>query len=185
MVVVCEPPMSKGFPLLLGAGPLPEQVMRHACEAIAQSCGCALQSYECGESPQKVLASTTSTSGLVRLCGDAARFHNDGGSWLEAIADWRRPVLLLVPGEDNGSISGSGPAYAALCRELKVPLMGLVQLHGGWDRSGRRQDGQPWRGWIPAADHPDHNDAVATLGLWLQRSTLSRPTATGEGSAQA
>lgn len=184
MVVVNAPPMSKAFPLILGAGPIPELAMRQACEAIAECCGCGLSSYACGESPHEVLASTESASDLLRLCGDAARFHRDGGSWLEALADWRQPVLLLVPGDADGGIPGVGPAYAALCRELKVPLVGLAQLQGAWDAAARRKDGLPWRGWIPAAEHGDHNDAVEALSLWLRRSILS-PAATGARSDQA
>ena len=165
--------MSKSFPLILGAGPIPELAMRQACEAIAKSCGCGLQNYKCEESPHKVLASTKSTNDLVRLCGDGARFHRDGGSWLEALADWRKPVLLLVPGEADGGIPGVGPAYTALCHELKVPLVGLVQLHGAWDTSQRRKDGLPWRGWIPSAEHDEHSDAVEMFSLWLRRTHLS------------
>ena len=183
MVVVNAPPMSKGFPLILGAGPVPELAMKRACEAIAASCGCGLLSYACGESPHKVLASIGATGDLVRLCGDAARFDPDGGSWLEALADWRQPVLLLVPGDADGGIPGVGPAYAALCRELKVPLVGLAQLQGAWDATERRKDGLPWRGWIPAAEHQDYNDAVETFSLWLRRTLLS-PLATGATSDQ-
>ena len=175
--------MSKGFPLILGAGPVPELAMKRACEAIAASCGCGLLSYACGESPHKVLASIGATGDLVRLCGDAARFDRDGGSWLEALADWRQPVLLLVPGDADGGIPGVGPAYAALCRELKVPLVGLAQLQGAWDATERRKDGLPWRGWIPAAEHQDYNDAVETFSLWLRR-TLLIPLATGATSDQ-
>jgi hypothetical protein len=65
-----------------------------------------------------------------------------------------------------------------------VPLVGLAQLHGTWDASARRKDGLPWRGWIPAAGHVDHNDAVEALSLWLRRSILS-PAATGARSDQA
>ena len=115
MVVVNAPPMSKGFPLILGAGPIPELAMRQACEAIAVSCGCGLLSFACGESPHEVLASTESASDLRRLCGDTARFHRDGGSWLEALADWRQPVLLLVPGEADARNSWRRPG---LCRAL-------------------------------------------------------------------
>ena len=183
MVVVNAPPMSKGFPLILGAGPVPELAMKRACEAIAASCGCGLLSYACGESPHKVLASIGATGDLVRLCGDAARFDRDGGSWLEALADWRQPVLLLVPGDADGGIPGVGPAYAALCHELKVPLVGLAQLQGAWDATERRKDGLPWRGWIPAAEHQDYNDAVETFSLWLRRTLLS-PLATGATSDQ-
>ena len=175
--------MSKGFPLILGAGPVPELAMKRACEAIAASCGCGLLSYACGESPHNVLASIGATGDLVRLCGDAARFDPDGGSWLEALADWRQPVLLLVPGDADGGIPGVGPAYAALCRELKVPLVGLAQLQGAWDATERRKDGLPWRGWIPAAEHQDYNDAVETFSLWLRR-TLLIPLATGATSDQ-
>ncbi|BEV36420.1 hypothetical protein [Synechococcus sp. M16CYN] len=165
--------MYKGFPLLLGAGLLPELMMQQACETIAKACGCELISHNCGESPRNVLASISTAIGLQRLCGDAARPHCNGGSWLEALADWRLPVLLLVPGDADGGIPGSGPAYAALCRELKVPLVGLVQLQGIWDEDRRRKDGLPWLGWIPEPSHVDHDETVDVLSLLLCKCAFS------------
>ena len=50
---------------------------------------------------------------------------------MDALADWRQPVLLLVPGEADGGIPGVGPAYAALCRELEAKSVDLKAIGGG------------------------------------------------------
>ena len=114
--------MSTGFPLLVGAGPLPELKMRQACEALARACRCPLTTVASGASPAEVLQTNPAATGLVRLSGDAARPTPQGdASWLQALADWRQPVLLLTTAEQDGSISGAAAAYAALCRELQVP----------------------------------------------------------------
>lgn len=163
--------MSTGVPLLAGAGALPEQRMREACAALAEGLGHHLQHHGIGESPQQLLAQISPDS-LVRLSGDPARPLQEGGNWLEALADWRRPLLLLVLGEPGGGIAGAAAAYTALCRELGVPLVGLIQIGGDWDLQQRRRDGLPWCGWIPAASHPDHDLAVDGLVQDLRRNTI-------------
>ena len=55
MVEVSSAPMSTGFPLLVGAGPLPELKMRQACEALARACRCPLTTVASGASPAEVL----------------------------------------------------------------------------------------------------------------------------------
>ena len=121
MVEVSSAPMSTGFPLLVGAGPLPELKMRQACEALARACRCPLTTVASGASPAEVLQTNPAATGLVRLSGDAARPTPQGdASWLQALADWRQPVLLLTTAEQDGSISGAAAAYAALCRELEA-----------------------------------------------------------------
>lgn len=156
--------MSTNWPVLVGAGPLPELSMNQACVALAQRCNTTLNSQACGACPQDLLASHRSDESMLRLCGDAARFHPAGSSWLEALADWRQPVLLLVAGEADGGVSGAAAAYTALCRNLGLQLLGLVQLQGPWDGASRRRDGLPWLGWIPDAGSADHElglDALA------------------------
>ena len=164
MVVLSRGIMSTNWPVLVGAGPLPELSMNQACVALAQRCNTTLNSQPCGACPQDLLASHRSDKSMLRLCGDAARFHPAGSSWLEALADWRQPVLLLVAGEADGGVSGAAAAYTALCRNLGLQLLGLVQLQGPWDGASRRRDGLPWLGWIPDADSADHElglDALA------------------------
>ena len=174
MVVVSSTPMSTDFPLLVGAGPLPELKMRQACEALARACRCPLTSVDIGASPTEILQNRPAATGLVRLCGDAARPTAQGdASWLQSLADWRQSVLLLTPAESDGSIPGTAPAYAALCRELHVPLLGLVQIEGIWNGAARRRDGLSWLGWIPDDQNPDQADCLDALARRLRQHTPS------------
>ena len=173
MVEVSSTPMSTGFPLLVGAGPLPELKMRLACEALAKACQCPLTTVASGASPAEVLQNNPAATGLVRLSGDAARPTPQGdASWLQALADWRQPVLLLTIADSDGAIPGTAPAYAALCRELHVPLLGLVQLQGRWNGPARRKDGLNWLGWIPK-EH--HSEQTACLDALTRRLKLRAP----------
>jgi hypothetical protein len=74
------------------------------------------------------------------------------GSWLEALACWHVPVLMLVEPRDDGRFAGIVPASVALARSLHVELLGLVQLGGTWNRAARRADGLPWCGCLQEAD---------------------------------
>ena len=169
MVEVSSAPMSTGFPLLVGAGPLPELKMRQACEALARACQCPLTTVASGASPAAVLQNNPTATGLVRLSGDAARSTPQGdASWLQALADWRQTVLLLTTADSDGVIPGTAAAYAALCRELHVPMLGLVQLQGPWNGAARRRDGLSWVGWIPDQDHPDQAECLEALARRLQ-----------------
>ena len=173
MVEVSSAPMSTGFPLLVGAGPLPELKMRQACEALAKACQCPLTTVATGASPAGILQSNPAAVGFVRLSGDAARPTPQGdASWFQSLADWRQTVLLLTTADSDGAIPGTAPAYAALCRELHVPLLGLVQLQGHWNGPARRRDGLSWLGWIPDNHHPDQSACLDALARRLQ---LRRP----------
>ena len=77
-------------------------------------------------------------------------------------------MLLLTIAEQDGSISGAAAAYAALCRELQVPLLGLVQLQGPWNGPARRRDNLSWLGWIPDEQHPKQSEYVDALARRLQ-----------------
>ena len=180
MVVVSRASMSTGIPLLVGAGPLPELRMREACTALADCWGLDLSHICEGESPLKLLSDSAAQQGLVRLSGDAARQRPDGGSWLDALADWRHPLLLLVAGEPDGSVAGSAAAYTALCHQLGAPLIGLVQIGAQWNRLQRRRDGLPWIGWIPAAGTPERELALNHLVQHLSQRTV---TAAATGAA--
>ena len=164
--------MSTDWPVLVGAGPLAERTMHQACSLLARGCGVAIRSHPAGADPQTVLMEGATTEVLLRLCGDAARLHPCGGNWLEALADWRRPVLLLVPGDPDGGVPGTAAAYTALCRQLGVRLLGLVQLQGTWDQESRRRDGLPWCGWLPAPESEEHSDATEALCRHLKTNAL-------------
>ena len=179
MVVLSRTPMSTDVPLLVGAGPLPELRMREACTALAESFGLELSHISEGESPQRWLSDPSARSGLIRLSGDAARQLPEGGNWLDALADWRHPVLLMVVGEPGGGVPGSAAAYTALCHQLGVPLMGLIQIGAAWNRLQRRRDGLPWIGWIPAPGEPERELALDHL---VQELRLRRLTAVATGA---
>jgi len=174
MVVLSCPPMSTASPVLVGAGALPELVMRDATTALAQHCRRPLLLHAVGECPQTVLSAATVEPQLLRLSGDAAVLHPKGGSWFEALADWQRPVLLLVRAQSDGTIPGSAAAYTALSERLRVRLIGLVQLEGDWDSAQRIRDGLPWCGWIPQPSHPLREEALIALA---QRVLSSATTA--------
>ena len=112
MVVVCWHFMSTGCVVLVGTGPIADLLMQQASAALARETGRQLVSYSVGESPDAVLSNGAETNVLLRLNGDAARLHPNGGSWLSALADWRLPVLLLTPGDPDGGVSGAAAACA-------------------------------------------------------------------------
>ena len=146
--------MSTASPVLVGAGSLPELVMRDAVRALARHGCCAWCDHGVGECPQTVLQQTAESSDLLRLTGDPAELHPSGGTWLQALADWQRPTLLMVRARHDGGIPGSAAAYAALAERVQLPLLGLVQLEGEWDRASRIRDGLPWWAGSPKAAIP-------------------------------
>ena len=174
--------MSKGCLVLVGTGPLPDLCMHQVASALSQATGRPLISHAIGESPDAVLSICAEAASLLRLNGDAARFHPCGGSWLSALADWRLPVLLLTPGESDGGVQGAAAAWVALCHQLGVPLLGITQLGGSWHRQARRRDGLPWCGWIPEAQHPEHQDGVTALASRILNGQL---TASSRAAAEA
>ena len=173
MVVLSRTPMSTGVPWLVGAGPLPELLMREASAALADRWGLELSHVLEGESPQETLSKPSAQQCLIRFCGDVARQRPEGGCWLDALADWRQPILMMVAGEAGGDIAGSAAAYNALCRQLGAPLIGLVQIGSQWNRLQRRRDGLPWMGWIPAADALERELALDHLVQELNRRCVT------------
>ena len=177
MVVLSCPPMSTASPVLVGAGALPELVMRDATTALAEQCRRHLLCIPIGACPQTVLSETAGGQELLRLSGDAAVLHPSGGTWFEALADWQRPVLMLVRACPDGAIPGTAAAYNALAERLRVPLIGLVQLEGDWDSAQRIRDGLPWCGWIPHPQHPLREAAVIALAQRLLSSATTAGSA--------
>ena len=169
MVVVSRTPMSTGIPLLVGAGSIPELRMRDAAEALASHWQLPLVNAGVEDEPSEVLADQSLA--LIRLCGDPALQRKKGGHWIEALADWRRPVLILATGNNDGSVSGYAAAYNALCQQLNAVLEGLIQIQGAWNAPQRRRDGLPWCGWIPAEDDAHRVEQIERLTLCLSART--------------
>ena len=169
--------MSTSCLAMVGAGPLPEQVMQRFCRSFADRQRSALLIAGIHDDPDAVLTDRTSQEALLCLNGDAGRLLPRGSSWLEALADWRLPTLLLASVDPDGGMPGSAAAHVALCRQLGVPLIGLVQLQGPWDTTARRRDGLPWCGRIPEHDHPQHQDGLDALVDLIIRRQLKGPAA--------
>jgi hypothetical protein len=71
------------------------------------------------------------------------------GSWAEALGAFRQPTALVL--EVAQLASGWPAAATALLRQERVPLVGLIQLGGGWEPERRRGEGLPWLGWLGVA----------------------------------
>ena len=152
---------------LVGAGPLPELLMREGSQHLADRFSAELVLLPCGSEPHSGLQALASRQRernhptLLRLSGDAAMAQGSSGSWLDALAAWRCPVLLLAQPNAAGLIPGLAPASVALCRSLNIPLVGLAQLGGSWDLAARRMDGLPWCGLLDTTgDGGDASDAL-------------------------
>jgi hypothetical protein len=87
---------------LVGAGPLPELSMREGTQQLADRFSAELVPLACGSDPHSGLQALASRQRdhdrptLLRLSGDAAMAEGSSGSWLDALAAWRCPVLLLA-----------------------------------------------------------------------------------------
>ena len=169
--------MSTSCLALVGAGPLPELLLQRFSKDVADLRGSTQITAAMNDDPDAVLSDCTRRTGLLCLNGDAARLLPRGSSWLEAMADWRMPTLLLALADADGEMPGHAAAHAALCRQLHVPLVGLVQLQGHWDASARRRDGLPWCGWVPDTDHPRHEDGLDALVERISRGRFTEPVA--------
>ncbi len=133
---------------LIGSGTLAENPFEASCRSIAKAWTKPLSILSDVEDPRLSLEKLADSSGLIALKGDAAATKPGGDSWLEALGDWKHPVILIVTPLDSGLVSGSPKAYAALCRQLKAPLIGLVQTGGSWNPEVRRKENLPWCGYI-------------------------------------
>ena len=167
---------------LVGAGPLPESSMREGSQQLADHCSAELVVLACGSEPQSSLQAVASRQRertrptLLCLSGDAAMAQGSSGSWLDALAAWRCPVLLLAQPNAAGLIPGMAPASVALCHSLDIPLIGLAQLGGSWDQAARRMDGLPWCGLLDSpADGGDASDAlVCSIQQRWKRMSLAK-----------
>ena len=167
--------------VVIGAGPLPELVMRFGAASLADGLALPLRTLPVGASPDAELLSLASEAPcLLRLSGDPGRLGPDGQSWLDALGAWRLPTLLLGAPSADGSIPGVVPAFLALCESRRVPVLGLAQLGGSWSPQQRRQDGLPWCGWLGESQDPNTSAArEALITLLKQRhNRISSASAT-------
>ncbi|WP_186537984.1 hypothetical protein [Synechococcus sp. BIOS-E4-1] len=150
--------MFQNLLVVTGAGPLPELQMSAACSSLAAEFGAVLLEEGCGLAPHPFLRelaaniSDSNTLTVLKLSGDVGVDESGEGSWMEALAAWRAPVLMLAQPRPDGRFSGIVPASVAFARALNLSLLGLVQLGGEWDASARRHDGLPWCGCLQGPD---------------------------------
>ncbi len=153
------------MPFLVGAGELPETQMSRGSLSLSSFWGGGFRQFSSEDLPNNLIDSIQNDDGLTQLLGDAAKAQLDGGSWLEALGAWRVPTILFALASSDGTVHGVASAYVALCKELSVPLIGIIQLGGSWDAGKRTLDGLPWCGWIPNEENEIGNlkaDSVQT-----------------------
>ena len=119
--------------------------------ALSNVWGGGIEEVSCENSPSEILNNLTEGNGLILLKGDFAQNFSGKGSWIEALADWHIPVIILVNSLASGNTPGSAFAYSALCRQLSISLVGFLQVGGVWDVSKKVQDNLPWCGWLPSS----------------------------------
>ena len=145
------------MPFLIGAGQLSDSEMTFGSTALKAFWGGEVIECDTSDSPNSFLSSFPKKNTLCQLIGDPAIVKSEDGSWLECLGAWKIPVILLVSPSSQGEIPGTASAYVALCKELLVPLIGVVQLGGEWDQKLRSLDGLPWCGRLPADQIQDSN----------------------------
>ncbi|WP_193742764.1 MULTISPECIES: hypothetical protein [unclassified Prochlorococcus] len=131
--------ISERSPLVAQAGSL----------VVSRFFGKSVLEIPCISNPNDVLKDLEQKEQLNHLIGDAAMLHESGISWLEALAGWKIPVILMVTPLSTGSIPGLASAYVSLCKMLSVQLIGIIQLGGNWDARQRKLDCLPWCGYLP------------------------------------
>ncbi|KGG12241.1 MULTISPECIES: hypothetical protein [Prochlorococcus] len=149
----------------VGTGPLPESSMKAGSLALTRFWGCQLITASCDQEPNKVIKSLQNKTVIVELVGDAAVSGFPEGSWLEALSAWKLPVVLITMPLPSGKLTGASNAYVALCRQLSVPLIGLLQFGGDWDQYQRKLDGLPWCGFIPSEVINTNNEIEHNLSF--------------------
>ena len=166
--------MSQNLLVVIGAGALPELQMSAACRSLAAEIGAVLLEESCSRSPHPMLGHLTSEIcdsiglTLLSLNGDVGVDESCEGSWIDALASWRIPVLMLAEPRSDGRFPGFVPAFVAFARELNLSLLGLVQLGGDWDAPARRTDGLPWCGCLQGPD----DDPRGVISCLKQRQLL-------------
>ena len=101
--------------------------------------------------------------------GERLLLLSDGAElvdWVEAIAAWRLPTLLLIPAGER--LRAEAALHYALLIQQQVPVLGLLQVGGPWHPTDRQGDAMPWLGcW-----NPDEPKELAAFGSLLQQRFL-------------
>ncbi|WP_320664717.1 hypothetical protein [Prochlorococcus sp. MIT 1223] len=145
------------MPFLAGAGEVIDSDFSVGSQSLSAFWGGEFEKYLCKESPNKIISSIHKKQGLFQLIGDIAFTNENGESWIEALGAWRMPTILFSSPSEDGHISGQSAAYVALCKQLSVPLIGIIQLGGNWNSHSRSLDGLPWCGLLPVNKDKDQN----------------------------
>ena len=86
--------------------------------------------------------------------------------WVEAVAAWRLPTLLLIPAGER--LRAEAALHYALLQQQQVPVLGLLQVGEPWHPADRQGDALPWLGcW-----NPDEPQELAAFGSLLQQRFL-------------
>jgi len=142
--------MNPHTPFLIAIGDLPAESMSRISNALSLAWGWRLIEISFKQSPNETIGSLPPEGALVQFVGDVAMMHPSGGSWLESLGAWKIPVVLVVLSNSSGEVPGIASSYVALCKELSVPLIGIVQSGEPWISSERKLDGLPWCGFLPS-----------------------------------
>ena len=138
------------MPFILAIGDIPKPFEDTGSLAIKRFFNSKLLRISCEEHPNNFLSEFENRNEIVQLIGDAAISNSLGGSWLESLGDWQKPVILLASPASSGHIPGTVSAHVSLCKRYSVPLVGIIQLGGEWDSRKRSVDCLPWCGFIPS-----------------------------------
>ncbi len=138
------------MPFILAIGDIPKPFEDTASLAISRFFPSQLLRISCDEHPNDFLSEFENRNEIVQLVGDAAISNSSGGSWLESLGDWQKPVVLLASPTTTGHIPGTVSAHVSLCKRFLVPLVGVIQLGGEWHPKRRSLDCLPWHGFIPS-----------------------------------
>jgi len=137
-------------PFLITSDNLSLSEIKQGSLALSNVWGGGIEEVSCEISPSEILNNLTEANGLILLKGDSAQNYSGKGSWLESLADWHLPVIILVNSLASGNTPGSAFAYSALCRQLSISIVGLLQVGGVWDVSKKVKDNLSWCGWLPS-----------------------------------
>lgn len=149
-----------------------EDLLASTAPVLAASLALPLRSLANPEAPDQSLAALhaapadTGPGWLAPLPLDPGLPLPAACCWAEVLGSWRQPCLLLLRADELDT--GRPAATAALLRQWRVPLLGLVQSGEPWTPQARRADGLPWLGWMPqrsdAQDAPPQEAEEAPEG---------------------
>jgi hypothetical protein len=108
---------------------------------------------------------------LAPLLQDPGQWLEPDGRWADALGAWRQPTVLLVEAAEAAK-GGRAAAYSALLESSGVPLVGLVQWGGSWDRQARRREGLAWLGALSGEAEPPAGSMDEEQELALARALV-------------